>query len=138
MGRKQPWCGKHLYFHLAIGVKMVAITVILLHGSLLGVDASAGKSSSRWRLLEQCVGTKSQPIPAQKALQCIDGLKTQWPADTSEAKVIPLLEALLRTNTELETDLTKKKEIIRILLEQIERIKLIDLEMEQHRRGTSQ
>lgn len=138
MGRKQPWCGKHLYFHPASGVKIVILLLVVSCGSLLWADLSMGETASDWQLVTQCVGTKAMPVPAEKALQCMTDLKGQWPADSAEAQVVLLLGTLLETNVELKLELSKKKEIIRILIEQIERIKMIDLEMEKRRKGNQQ
>ena len=138
MGRKQPWCGKHLYLHPANGVKIVILLLVVSCGSLLWADLSMGKTTPDWQLIAHCVGTKETPVPVEKALQCIADLKGQWPTDSPEAQVAILLETLLETHVELKLELSKKKEIIRILLEQIERIKMIDMEMEKRRKGNHQ
>lgn len=138
MGRKQPRCGKHVYFYLADGVKTVFLLLVISLVLLLWAGTSMGKTTTGWQLIAQCVGSKEAPVPAKESLQCIAGLKDQWPVDSPEAQVLLLLEPLLEANVELEFELSKKKEIIRILIEQIERIKMIDMEMEKRRKGNQQ
>ena len=138
MGRKQPRCGKHLCFHLTDGVKTVILILIASCMSLLWVDMSVGKTTTGWQLIAQCIGSGEARISAEESLQCMAGLKGQWPAGSPEAQALLLLEPLLETNVKLELELSEKKEIIRILIEQIERIKMIDMEMEERRKGNQQ
>lgn len=136
MGRKQSWCGKHLYFYLAGCVNVIFTLLALSCGSSLWADIVEGNKESYWQAIEQCVdGQKSSGL-AKEALQCLTELKTKWPDGRPELKAITLLEQQLAINSDLETELNEKKEIIRILIEQIERIKLVDIEMEKQRQGT--
>jgi len=138
MGRKQPWCGKHLYFHSANGMRIVILILVVSFGPLLWTDASLGKEVSGWQPIMRCFGTPAVLAPEEKALHCIVDLKDQWPSGSPQAEVLLILERLLKTNVELNLELSEKNEIIRILIEQIERIKMIDMEMEKRRQGSPQ
>ena len=138
MGRKQPWCRKHFYFNPANGVKTVILILVLVSGPLLWTDSSLGKTDSDWQSITRCFDTQTAPEPEEKMLQCIVNLKGQWPAGSSQAEVLLILERLLEANAELNLELSEKKEIIRILIEQIERIKMIDMEMEKRRQDSPQ
>ena len=141
MGRKPS--GKRGAIRLYLAAGMMAVL-----GLFLSTSAGAQKSedAAGQRHLIDCLGDGMSP---RDALACVKHLSDGSGVDTGMAPSIEaLLEQLIENrakldqlsqqNRRLEAALDEKRQIISILIEQISRLKEVDIDIEKRRRNLEQ
>ena len=141
MGRKPSGKRGAIRLYLAAGMMVVL-------GLFLSVNAGAKNSEDEAgrRHLIDCLG---DGVPPREALVCVQQLGNGAGVDASTAASIEaLLEALIENranldqlsqqNRRLEAALEEKRQIIAILIEQISRLKEVDIDIEKRRRNLEQ